>query len=116
MNADTDSFNAKGLPEYISETVAVMQAVQRLSSDEAKRLWKCNDKLAELNYERFKNMDLYSGLTPALFSYDGLQYQHMAPRVFTDRALEYIQRHLRILSGFYFCCQSFISKFAKHNF
>ena len=101
MNVDTDSFDAKGLPEYLSETVVVMQAVQRLSLDESKRLWKCNDKLAELNYERFKNMNLCSGLTPAVFSYEGLQYQHMAPRVFTERALEYIQRHLRILSGFY---------------
>ena len=51
MNVDTDSFDAKGLPEYLSETGAIMQAGQRLSLDEAKRLWKCSDKLAEPNYE-----------------------------------------------------------------
>ena len=45
-------------------------------------LWKCNDKLAELNYFRFQEMDLERNLTPAVLTYEGLQYQHMAPEVF----------------------------------
>lgn len=40
-------------------------------------------------------------LTPAVFSYEGIQYQNMAPQVMTDDQLEYLQAHLRILSGFY---------------
>ena len=46
-------------------------------------------------------MDLYHHLTPAVLAYKGIQYQYMAPGVFTDMELEYIQQHLRILSGFY---------------
>ena len=46
-------------------------------------------------------MDLSCNLTPAILSYEGLQYQYMAPNVFTSQALSYIQQHLRILSGFY---------------
>lgn len=46
-------------------------------------------------------MDPEKCLTPAILSYEGLQYQHMAPEVFTDMALSYVQEHLRILSGFY---------------
>ena len=46
-------------------------------------------------------MDLRQGLTPAVLAYEGIQYQYMAPGVFTDGAYAYIQEHLRILSGFY---------------
>lgn len=46
-------------------------------------------------------MDLERGLTPALLSYEGIQYQYMAPAVFEKGMLSYVQEHLRILSGFY---------------
>ena len=46
-------------------------------------------------------MDLEKNLTPALLSYVGIQYQYMAPAVFEDKMLTYVQEHLRILSGFY---------------
>lgn len=78
-----------------------MQWVQKLSYEEAKMLWACNDKIAEKNFERFRNMDLQENLTPAILSYEGIQYQYMAPIVFEGTEMEYIQQHLRILSGFY---------------
>ena len=34
-------------------------------------------------------------------AYDGIQYQYMAPGVFTYEEFDYVQAHLRILSGFY---------------
>ena len=46
-------------------------------------------------------MDLRKNLTPALLSYDGIQYTYMAPVVFEDGQYDYVQEHLRILSGFY---------------
>lgn len=46
-------------------------------------------------------MELRRGLTPALLSYEGIQYQYMAPAVFEEGQYEYVQEHLRILSGFY---------------
>ena len=52
-----------------------------------------------LNYERIRNMDLHRNLTPAILSYEGIQYQYMAPGVFEEEELEYIDEHLRILSG-----------------
>lgn len=64
-------------------------------------MWNCNDKLTELNFRRFAAMDPEKCLTPALVSYEGLQYQYMAPGVFTESALAYVEEHLRILSGFY---------------
>ena len=46
-------------------------------------------------------MKLKSQLTPAILSYEGIQYQYMAPSVFEENQYDYIQEHLRILSGFY---------------
>ena len=46
-------------------------------------------------------MDLKNGLTPAVLSYEGLQYQSMAPKVFEEKHWSYINQNLRILSGFY---------------
>lgn len=56
---------------------------------------------AKQNAARFANMDLKSSLTPALLAYDGIQYTYMAPAVFEDGQVTYVQEHLRILSGFY---------------
>ena len=50
--------------------------------------------------ERLQHMDLQTG-SAALVSYVGIQYQYMAPQVFEDAYYEYVQEHLRILSGFY---------------
>lgn len=40
-------------------------------------------------------------LTPAILAYDGIQYTYMAPDVFEQRYFDYVQEHVRILSGFY---------------
>ena len=58
MRVDTDSLAPLGLPVYLEQARELMHAVQSLSLAEAKALWKCNDQLAELNYERFAHMDL----------------------------------------------------------
>ena len=101
MNVDTDTFAYKDLPVFLEDTGALMRWIKGLSMEEAKKLWGCNDKLAELNYGRFQEMNLEKNLTPALISYEGIQYQNMAPAVFSLQAWDYVQEHLRILSGFY---------------
>lgn len=101
MIVDTDTFPVLHVPAFLEKTERLMQAIQKFSYEEAKELWKCNDKLAQLNYTRFQQMELERNLTPAILAYEGLQYQHIAPKVLTDKALKYLQEHLRILSGFY---------------
>ena len=78
-----------------------MARLQRLSGQELKSLWKCSDKIALLNQQRLACMDLHRMLTPAILAYEGIQYQYMAPGVFNQEELAYVEEHLRILSGFY---------------
>lgn len=101
MKVDIDTFAYQGLPVFLEETDVLMNWVQALPYAEARKLWGCNDKIAELNYSRFRHMSLKQNLTAALVSYEGIQYQYMAPDVFSQGAWKYVQEHLRILSGFY---------------
>lgn len=101
MNMDPDILPFRDLPAFLEDAGSLLEWMKSLAYDEAKNLWKCNDKIAALNYERIKRMELDRSLTPAILSYDGIQYQHIAPAVFDQEAMCYIQEHLRILSGFY---------------
>lgn len=101
MNIDSDTLPCQELPALLEKTEQIMRWMKSLTYGEAKKLWCCNDKIARLNYGRFQEMDLRQNLTPAVLSYEGIQYQYMAPGVFSKEELLYIQRHLRILSGFY---------------
>ena len=101
MNIDDDIFEYRSKPVFFEQAEEIMNYMKNLSYDECKTIWKCSDKLAQLNYDRVVNMDLNYRLTPALFSYEGIQYQYMGARVLSQDALEYLQDNLRILSGFY---------------
>ena len=101
MNTDTDSLKVRDIPYFIERTERLCSVLKEMEYDELKKLWKCNDSIAKLNFERLEAMDLKKGLTPAILAYEGIQYQYMSPGVFTDDEYEYIEEHLRILSGFY---------------
>lgn len=101
MNVDTDSAKIQGLPVFLEQTAEILAWLSAQSHAELKKLWGCNDKIAEQNFERLEHMDLRSGLTPAVLSYEGIAYQYMAPAVFEEGHFDYVQDHLRILSAFY---------------
>ena len=101
MITDTDSIEPVALPEFIDKTTELLSWLKDKSKEELKAIWKCNDKIAEQNFYRLENMDIYHILTPAVLSYEGIAFQYMAPSVFENRQFEYIQNHLRILSAFY---------------
>lgn len=101
MKVDTDSLPVRALPAFLEQTEEICRELQSKSPEELQKLWKCNDAIAAQNLDRLADMDLRHRLTPAVLAYEGIQYRYMAPGVFTDREYDYIQEHLRILSGFY---------------
>ena len=101
MRSDSDSFAVAAPPQFLGQAEELKTYLQTLDYDQCRALWRCNDAIAALNFERVRHMDLRRAQTPALFSYDGIQYRYMAPNVFSERELSYVQEHLRILSGFY---------------
>ena len=101
MIVDTDNIAPIELPVFIDKTVEILSWMKSKSKEELQTIWKCNDKIAEQNFNRLEKMDLYSGLTPAVLAYEGIAFQYMAPSVFEIQQFEYLQNHLRILSAFY---------------
>ena len=88
-------------PLFLLKTTKLLHHLQSLDYEELKSYLKCSDTIAKTTYEQFQNMNLDKNCTPAILSYSGIQYQYMAPHVFTDDQMKYIQEHLYILSGFY---------------
>ncbi len=101
MNVDADSLPIDSLPQFLPQTERLLAKLQSMSPKDLQTLWKCNDNIAQLNIDRLKSMNLRQNLTPAILSYEGIQYRYMAPGVMTAGQLEYLREHLRILSGFY---------------
>lgn len=101
MRTDTDSFPCHALPAFLDQTQQLLDRLRQFSPQQLKTLWKCSDQIAALNQERLAAMDLHRALTPALLAYEGIQYRYMAPGVFTQEELDYVEEHLRVVSGFY---------------
>ena len=101
MVEDVDSLPWRDLPRFLPQTEEILASLRKMTPADLQKLWKCNDQLAALNVERLASMDLRARLTPAILAYEGIQYRYMAPSVFTEEQLCYVQEYLRILSGCY---------------
>ena len=107
MRVDNDTFVPLSKPAFLDKTEKIKEELSKMELPALQKLWECNDEIAELNFKRLQNMNLERNLTPAVFAYDGLQYQHIAPNVLDEVALDYLQKNLRILSGFYGILRAF---------
>ena len=107
MIENTDSYIGSSIPTYIDHSETLLKEIRKKTYEELKEIWKCNEKIADENFERFKDMNLQGSLTPAIFSYQGIQYQYMAVNVMEAVAIEYIRENLYILSGFFGILRAF---------
>ncbi|WP_411335585.1 peroxide stress protein YaaA [Ruminococcus gauvreauii] len=101
MNIVQDFDGTLTQPALLDKTSQICRVMKEMSLDQLEKLWHCSRKLALTNYERHQTMNLHTGLSPALLTYEGLQYQYMAPHVFSGNQWQYVLHNLRILSGFY---------------
>ena len=74
MKDSTDIFGYSRLPEFVTKTEKLLKLLRKLDYDKIKSVWNCNDDIADLNYKRIRKMDLSNRLSPAIFSYEGIQY------------------------------------------
>lgn len=101
MNSDAVYLEARHQPVYIKESKELLKIIQTFDCERLKYILETNDTIALKAYQDFQKMNLNVKGTPALLSYNGIQYTSMAPHVFTDEELDYVDEHVRILSGFY---------------
>ena len=98
---ETDVLPPESTPVFLPRTEHLLSYMKKMSLPQLQAVWKCNDKIAQENFERIAGMDLRERLSPAILTYEGIQYKYMAPAVFDEEAYAYLQEHLYILSGFY---------------
>lgn len=101
MIQDNDDYVHESLPHFLNQTEELLSWLKAYDTATLKKIWKCNDKLVALNQERIETMNLHKQLTPALFAYEGLAFQHIAAGALEDDALDFLKTRLWILSGFY---------------
>ena len=101
MKRDLDSFSVKSKPQFLTQTRILAKFLKSRTLQQLKELWQASDKVVAASQKQLEELDLENKLTPAIISFSGIQYQYMAPDLFTAPALNYIQDNLRILSGFY---------------
>lgn len=101
MEECQDIFAPGNFPEFMERTELLYETLKNMTEGELQKLFKANDQITRQNFERYQTMDLKRAQSPALLTYIGIQYQYMAPQLFSYDMWAYVKEHLRILSGFY---------------
>lgn len=101
---EPDTLAPRSVPACVADAERLVGALRALDADELQRLWHVSDKLAKENLVRLEALDVTgatAALVPAVLSFEGVQYQHLAAGVMDEAELVWLQAHLRILSGLY---------------
>ena len=77
MVEDKEALLPKDEPIFSKETSQILNYLKSLDFDSAKKILSTNEKITAQNMERFANMNLSSAYTPAIFVYNGIQYQYI---------------------------------------
>lgn len=101
IREEVEFFQAESTPALISKTQFLLENIRTLNVQQLQKVLRCSEKIAHEAYWQFQNMDLYQNQVPALFAYQGIQFDHLAAHLFTDEEYTYIRQHIVILSGFY---------------
>jgi cytoplasmic iron level regulating protein YaaA (DUF328/UPF0246 family) len=99
-------------PDFLEETKLLHKALLKYSPEALSKLMKISVKLAQLNYGRFQDWQSLFKLQKkdkqgeynfkqAIFTFRGDVYTAFADNIFNKKEIEYMQKNLRIISGFY---------------
>jgi cytoplasmic iron level regulating protein YaaA (DUF328/UPF0246 family) len=91
-------------PEFAADARRLVTRLRTLGPADVARLMSLSDPLAELNvarYQRFRAAPRAEDIRPAVLAFDGDVYDGLGARALAPEALDFAQRHLRILSGLY---------------
>lgn len=93
-------------PVFLSKTAELIATMKAMSITDIAKLMHLSPALAELNYKRFQAFSTDERPNsfisyPAIFLFQGDVYQSLNASAWDDKAIEFAQTHLAILSGLY---------------
>ncbi len=101
---DQVTANKYSSPVFQREAQTLVQTLQQFKPEDIKKLMDVNDKIAELNYQRFQEFDLSfnpSSGRQALLAYRGDVYAGLDIANYSEQDLKFAQEQVRIISGLY---------------
>jgi cytoplasmic iron level regulating protein YaaA (DUF328/UPF0246 family) len=94
--------NTHTIPEFIPRASELIDVLRGYSPAGIAELMELSDKLAVLNVTRYAHWsEDHSEARQAVMSFDGDVYGGLEARTLGAPAIDYLQRHVRILSGLY---------------
>jgi cytoplasmic iron level regulating protein YaaA (DUF328/UPF0246 family) len=105
LDFETDAaLAAYSQPAFLDRTEKLVKSARKLSRAQLASTMNLSDKLAELNYQRFRDFttpfDLCNAKQAALV-FNGDTYVGLEAKSLSANDMTYAQEHLRILSGLY---------------
>ena len=91
-------------PVYLDTTAKINRKLSRMSKEDIGELMSISDKLADLNYMRYKDFEethTKNNSRPAIYAFDGDVYSGLDAYTIPADKLDRLQDSLRILSGMY---------------
>ena len=95
-------FNSES--RLMDETKVLHKILLNYSTEDLKNLMSVSDKIAELNFNRFKNWEdpiSSENSRQAVYAFKGDVYSGLDADTIQDDKFEYLQKTLRIISGYY---------------
>lgn len=89
---------------FLSESQILLEQLKPMGPSDIGNLMGLSEKLSELNYQRFQDWQLPMGsetARQAVYMFKGDVYQGLDVRSLDKKSVDYLQSHLRILSGLY---------------
>lgn len=90
--------------DFIPQAAQLIELLRPLSPQKIASLMDISDPLAQLNVERYASWSTRftkSNSRQAVFAFDGDVYDGLAARSMTAAQVQWVQEHVRILSGLY---------------
>ncbi len=92
------------MPEFLNDAAKLVKIMRQKTPLELSELLEINTKLAQQNVERYFNW--HKSFSPdnakqAVLAYDGEVFRGLDAKSFSEAEFDYLQNHLRILSGLY---------------
>ncbi|HUH25854.1 MAG TPA: peroxide stress protein YaaA, partial [Flavobacterium sp.] len=95
-------------PVFLKQSKVIHKTLKQLAPKELSNLMGISDKLSDLNWQRnqertYKLTELNPKVRQAVFAFNGDVYTGLDAYTLSAEKINYLQNHLRILSGLYGC-------------
>ncbi len=91
-------------PQFLKQAAQIASDLKNLTKAQIQELMHINDKLSELNVQRYKSWlekHTVNNSRPALHIYKGDIYRQLTPDTYNEKQQQYAHKSLRIISGLY---------------